>query len=246
MSLFSIILLAAFAESVVSFSGGLLAILSAERMRRLSHYIISFAIGALLGVSFLDLIPEAIEMSDAATALPMALFGLLLFFVLEKFLFWYHCHGGQCPVHTYTYLILWGDFVHNFIDGVILAVTFLVDVRLGFLTLIAVLLHEIPQEIGDFGILVRGGFSKARALFYNFLVSLSTIAGALATYAFGGSIQSVLPYALAIVAGNFIYIAAADLIPELHESSGFWHGAAQILFIIVGILLVLLPDFLLG
>lgn len=246
MSLLSIILLAALAESIVSFSGGLLAILNAERMRRVSHFIISFAIGALLGVSFLDLIPEAIEMSDVSTALPVVLFGILLFFVLEKFLFWYHCHGGQCPVHTYTYLILWGDFVHNFIDGAILAVTFLVDTRLGFLTLIAVLLHEIPQEISDFGILIHGGFSKARAFFYNFLVSLSTVLGALLTYAFGDSIQAVLPYALAVAAGNFIYIAAADLIPEIHESSGFLHGVVQILFIIVGILLVLVPDFLLG
>ncbi len=246
MSLLSIILLAALAESAVSFSGALLAIFGAERMRRLAHYSVSFAVGALLGVSFLELIPEAIEKSETASVLPFVLFGIVLFFIFEKFLFWYHCHGGECPAHPYTYLILWGDFLHNFIDGVILAVAFLADVRLGFLTLTAVLLHELPQEISDFSILVHGGLPKKKALFYNFLVSLSTIAGAALTYAGAEVVQPVLPLALAVVAGNFVYIAAADLIPELHESSGFGHGVAQVLFIIIGIFLALLPDFLFG
>ena len=245
MSLFTIILLASFAESVVSFAGGALAILGEARIRRLAHFIVSFAVGALLGVSFLELLPEAIEMASVNSVLPYALGGIILFFILEKFLFWYHCHDGKdCPAHPYTYLILWGDFVHNFIDGIILALAFLVDVKLGMLTTIAVILHEIPQEIGDFGMLMHGGFSRARALRYNFLVSLSTIAGASLTYAFGGFLEPFLPFALALIAGNFIYIAASDLIPELHESTKISHSLAQVLFIVIGVLLVIAPEFL--
>lgn len=246
MSLFLTILLASFAESLVSFSGGVLAFLNAETIRRFAHFVVSFAVGALLAVSFLDLIPEAVRMSSLEFVMPLVLAGMILFFVLEKFLFWYHCHDGKCPVHTYNYLILWGDFLHNFIDGVIIALTFMADFRLGVLTTIAVILHEIPQEIGDFGILLRGGFSKKKALLYNFLVSTSTILGAVLAFSFAGLLQSFIPLALALIAGNFIYLAASDLMPELHEATGLKHGLIQILFIVLGVVLVIAPEFLFG
>lgn len=245
MPLFATIILAALAESIVSFSGAALVIFKEEKVRRAAHFIVSFAVGALLGVSFLELLPEAIEMSSVGAILPWTLVGIILFFILEKFLFWYHCHDGNCPAHPYTYLILWGDFIHNFIDGIILALAFLADIKLGVLTTIAVIVHELPQEIGDFGTLVHGGFSRRRALKYNFLVSLSTIVGASLTYAFGGFLEPFLPFALALVAGNFIYIASSDLIPELHESTKFSHSVAQIFFIAAGVLLVIAPEFLL-
>ena len=246
MPLFAIILLASFVESLVAFVGGVLAIFNEEKVRRAMHFIVSFAVGALLSVSFLELIPEAIEMSTAESALLWVLVGIILFFVLEKFLFWYHCHDGKCPVHTYTYLILWGDFLHNFIDGVIIALAFLADVKLGVLTSIAVIFHEIPQEISDFGILIHGGFSRAKALVYNFLVALAVMAGALLTYALGSLLEPLLPIALAVVAGNFIYLAATDLMPELHEATSFRHGLIQVVFIVLGAILVIAPEFLFG
>lgn len=245
MSLFVTILLASFAESLVSFIGGVLAFLNAETIRRFAHFVVSFAVGALLAVSFLDLIPEAVAMSSLEFVMPLVMAGMILFFVLEKFLFWYHCHEGKCPVHTYTYLILWGDFLHNFIDGVIIALTFMVDVKLGVLTTFAVILHEIPQEIGDFGILLHGGFSKKRALFYNFLVSTSTILGAILTFSMGTALGPFIPVGLALAAGNFIYLAATDLMPELHESSKFSHSIGQVALIILGAILVILPEFIL-
>ena len=244
MPLIVTILIASIAESLVSFAGGALAIFNEEKIRKVVHFVVSFAVGALLAVSFLELIPEAINMSSVKSALSFVLVGIILFFVLEKFLFWYHCHGGECPVHIYTYLILWGDFLHNFIDGVMLTLAFLVDIKLGLLTAVAIIFHEIPQEIGDFGILVSGGLSRGRALFYNFLVALSVVAGALITYALGALLEPFLPIALALVAGNFIYLAATDLMPELHEPTGFLHGALQVLFIIIGALLVILPGFI--
>lgn len=243
MPIFLTIFLSSLAASLVSFVGGLFAIFGEERLRRMGHYIVSFAIGALLSVAFLDLIPEAVEMSTLGSIMPFVLLGMAIFFILEKFLFWYHCHEGECEVHTYSYLILWGDFLHNFIDGVILALTFLVDVRLGLLTTFAVILHEIPQEIGDFGILIHGGFSRTRALWYNFLSSISVIIGAALTYLLGAALEPFLPASLAIVAGAFIYLATVDLMPELHEPAKISHTLAQFLFIAIGAFLVIAPGF---
>ena len=246
MSLFLYIILASVAASLVSFVGGVLAVFNEERIRRLTHYIISFAVGALLSVAVLDLIPEAAKLGSLEGILPYVLAGVLLFFIVEKFLFWYHCHEGECPVHTYSYLILWGDFLHNFIDGIIITLTFWADVRLGVLTTIAVILHEIPQEIGDFGILIHGGFSRTKALFYNFLSSLSVILGAVLTYWAGALLEPFLPVGIAITAGAFIYLAAVDLMPELHEATGVKHAIIQVVFMVLGSFLVILPGFLFG
>lgn len=246
MSLLGAIILSTFFASLVSFVGGLLPIYHSEKIKRSTHYVVSFAIGALFSVSFLDLLPEAAEMSSVEYAMPFALIGILVFFLLEKFIFWYHCHEGQCPVHTYSYLILWGDFLHNFVDGIILGLTFLVDMRLGLITTIAVILHEIPQEIGDFGILIHGGFSRRKALWYNFLSASSVVIGGVLTYFLGSSLEPYLPAALAMVAGAFIYLAAVDLMPELHESTKLSHTLIQIIFIAIGAILVITPGFFLG
>lgn len=225
-------------EAIVSFSGALLAIFREEKIKKAAHYIVSFAIGALLGVAFLEIIPESLEALSAESVFPLVLAGIIIFFILEKFLFWYHCHEGKCDVHTFTYLILWGDFLHNFLDGVIIALSFMTSSALGWTTTFAVILHEIPQEIGDFSVLLQGGLNKGKAIFYNFFVSLSTMAGAILTYYFGSFFEPVLPYALALVAGNFIYIATTDLMPGLHESSKWWHSLGHIILIILGILIV--------
>ena len=244
MTLFFTILLAASLQALVSFSGALLAIFNESRIKQLTHFVVSFAVGALLGVALLDLIPEALALGGMEfESLAFYTFGgIIFFFILEKFFLWRHNHEGGMARESYTELILWGDFLHNFIDGAIIALTFMVDVRIGIATTIAVIFHEIPQEISDFGILIHGGMSRTRAISYNFLVSLSTIAGALITFAASAVIEPVLPYALALTAGNFIYIAVADLIPELHESTSIKHTALQLLFICLGVFLVIAPE----
>lgn len=250
MPLFAIIILASLAESVVSFSGGVLAFLNAQTIGRFVHFAVSFAVGALLSVSFLELIPEAAGMSSLEFVMPFVLAGVIFFFVVEKFLSWYHHHEDREKAHevrTYAYLILWGDFLHNFIDGIIIALTFTADFRLGLITTLAVILHEIPQEIGDFGVLLHAGFSRWKALVYNFLVSLSTILGAVVAVTLRGVLpEAFIPMALAVIAGNFIYLAASDLMPELKEKAGAAHTLGQIALIILGAILVILPEFFFG
>lgn len=238
------------AESLVSFSGGILAFLNAEKIRKFAHFAVSFAIGALLSVALIELIPEAAEMSSLGFIMPFVLAGIIFFFVVEKFLSWYHHHEVRedgYETRTYAYLILWGDFLHNFIDGIIIALTFMTDIRLGLITTLAVIAHEIPQEIGDFGVLLHAGFSKMKALMYNFLASLSTILGAILAIFFSGYLSDAfISVALAVIAGNFIYLASSDLMPELKESAGVSHTIGQVVLIVLGAVLVIAPEFFLG
>ena len=136
---------------------------------------------------------------------------------MERYLYWRHCHNGVCAVHTFTYLNLIGDGVHNFTDGMIIAASFVTDFKLGVITTLAVIFHEVPQEIGDFGILVYGGFTKKKALFFNFICSLMAILGAIIGYALSGIAKDMSLFLISLTAGGFIYIAASDLIPELHK-----------------------------
>ena len=249
MTLFYWILGASFLSAVVSLAGRSVAFLGEEKFRRFIQYAISLAVGVLLGVVFLDVLPEALEMSeDPRGILLWVLGGFLFFFILERLLLVYHCHEGQCPVHVFGYLSLLGDAVHNFIDGVIIALAFFVDIKLGVLTAVAVVLHEIPQEMSDFLVLLHAGFSRARAMIYNFLIALTAVLGAILTYLFSGAIDGLIAPALAIVAGNFLYIAAVDLVPELHEAE---HGRkkttvlAQFLLILIGIAIIWFAGFFL-
>lgn len=237
--LLSYILLAALAEAVVSFSGGFFVLFRESVARWLAHRILGFAIGALLGVAFFDIIPEAIEILGERLAFGYVVGGIVLFFAAEKLLRWYHHHEGhESEVRPFATLILAGDAIHNFIDGVALAVSFLVSVPLGIATTIAVLLHEVPQEVADFGVLVKGGYSRGRALWYNFLISLTTILGAIIGYAAGQALEWLLPYVLAVIGGNFLYIAMSDLIPETHEETGFRHLLVQLVLMGSGIALI--------
>lgn len=228
------IIIAALAESAASFAGGALVIFRESLARVFAHRVLGFAIGALIGVSFFDIIPQAVKDLGIKSAFLYVVFGILLFFIFERMLLWYHCHGRECDVHTYTYLILFGDAVHNFIDGVILALAFLVSVPLGIATTVAVVLHEIPQEVADFGLLMRGGYGRGRALVYNFLISLATLLGALTAYWSGSAVERILPYALALVGGNFLYIALTDLLPEVHEPADFGHFLSQLALMVGG------------
>ncbi len=245
MNLLVAIIIASIAESLVSFFASVAVILNEHRVRRFVHWFISFAVGALLAVVFFDVLPESIDLIGVQSAMPWTLGGFLLFFVFEMFLSWYHYHEEEVETSSSVgYLISAGDALHNFVDGVIIALAFGASYSLGILTTAAILLHEIPQEVSDFVLMIHSGFSKQKALIYNVLVSLTTLAGALVGYALTFS-ENYLGYLLGIVAGNFLYLAASDLIPELRHKHRSASSLAQLALILGGIAVVYLLGVLL-
>ena len=209
-----------------------------DRLRpRLVPWLISYAVGTLLGASLLALLPEALGRLRPAAALGALLAGILTFFVLEKLVLWRHCHGdSDCEVHRSTAsLIVIGDAVHTFVDGVVIATAVSVSVPLGVTTAVAVAMHEIPQEVGDVAILLAAGLSRWRALGLNVLSGLAGIAGAAAMLISARSMPSLLPFVLAFAAGNFLYVAMADLIPSLHRGGLEASGLRQVVLISAGI-----------
>ncbi len=211
-------------------------------------HLVSFATGALLGAALLALVPHALESGVGAHGIGIALVaGIIVFFVLEKMVLWRHCHADACEAHgpqehhrakASATLILWGDAFHNLLDGVLLAAAFLTDVHLGIVTAIAVFAHEIPQEVGDLAILLNSGMKRRRALMLNVVVSLTSVAGAVVAYFLLEQALGVLPYALAIAAASFLYIAVADLIPGLHRRVDARTSVQQVVLIALGILLI--------
>ena len=236
MTLF-LIIIATSVISLISLIGILFLGRDEKKLQKIIFVLVSFATGALIGGGLLHLLPESLAMGKIAFF--VFIIGIISFFILEKFLYWRHCHKEICPIHTFTYLNLIGDGVHNFIDGVVIAASFVVDLRLGLTTSLAVALHEIPQELGDFGILVYGGFSVKKALLYNLLSAATCILGGIGTY-FLSSFTNILKFPLlAFAAGGFIYIALVDLLPELRAKSGLKESILQLLFILLGIGLML-------
>jgi len=245
LPLIALILICIFLVSVISLIGIVFIVLSEKWFNKALLMLVGFASGSLLGGAFFHLIPEAIEKVGKASSitidnifLALAL-GLLIFFVLEKFL-WRHCHEREkCPVHPFAYLNLVGDGIHNFIDGIIIAASFMAsqDASLGFIVTLAVAAHEIPQEIGDFSILLYGGFSKTKALIYNFLTALTAMAGGIFTF-YGSAFLPQTPYLLAFAAGGFIYIASTDLIPELHRERKALNSFLQFIMLSIGLFLM--------
>ncbi|MBM3248411.1 MAG: ZIP family metal transporter [Candidatus Omnitrophica bacterium] len=203
--------------SLISFVGIITFVIKEKLLDKILFSLIGFSAGALIGGAFFHLMPEALENFEAEQVFVYFVSGLVMFLILERFFHWRHCHEGVCEIHAFTYLNLIGDGIHNFIDGVVIAVSFLISVHLGVVTTLAVIFHEIPQELGDFGVLVYGGFSKTKALFFNFLSAITALAGALAAYLFASRIESISSGLLAFTAGGFIYIASSDLIPEIHK-----------------------------
>jgi len=226
--------------SLIAFVGIVFVGLKENILRRLLMALVGFASGTLLGGAFLHLLPETLKETDTmATPFYYVILGIVSFFALEKFLYWRHCHEEECPVHTFVYLNLIGDGIHNFIDGMIIAATYIISFKsgnyqLGFATTLAVVFHEIPQEIGDFGVLIYGGFSKRKALTYNFISALTAILGAVTTY-YLAYLQSIEALLVPFAAGGFIYIAATDLMPELHKKSQANASLIQLLAIVLGI-----------
>ncbi len=238
----------------------------ATRARLLSP-MVSFAIGALLGAAFLAILPHAFETPgvDAHRIALTVLCGILVFFLLEKMVIWRHCHTHDCDVHGGTNvagdrmsrateahvpdvdrarhaatgkLILIGDGIHNMVDGVLIAAAFLTDIHLGVITSVAVIAHEIPQELGDFAILLHSGFSRARALLFNALTGLTTIVGGIVAYYSLSFANQLVPYVLAVAASSFIYIAVADLIPGLHKRPEFSATMQQMTLIALGVVVI--------
>jgi zinc and cadmium transporter len=207
-----------------------------EAMDKILVALVTFATGVLLGGAVLHLIPEAYESGVNAPLWILA--GILLFFVLEKFLFWRHCHDGVCRDHPMRYLNIIGDGVHNFIDGTVIAAAFVADARLGLTTSIITLAHEIPQEIGDFGILVYGGFTKVRALLFNLLGALTCVFGGVLSYFFSTRVEGLTPVLIAFAAGNFLYMALVDLMPEFKRTVTIRGSLAQFALLCAGIFLM--------
>ncbi len=244
---------------IFSLLGGLLSVmvaasfllLPAHLRKTLVPHLVSFAIGSLLGAAFLGLLPHALagpEVEDFHNIFLAVLLGLLSFFLLEKLVLWRHCHSDHCEAHAphdehkaneaTGWMILVGDGMHNLVDGVLIAAAFMTDIHLGIVTALAIAAHEIPQEVGDFVVLLHSGFSRRKALLFNVLSSLATIVGALLAYWSLGDMQHLLPYVLAVAASSFIYIAVADLIPGLHKRAEASATVQQIILIAAGVSLI--------
>ncbi len=212
--------------------------------------LVSFAVGTLLGAVFLEILPHALEYGHAKPVAMSVLIGLLVFFVLEKLVLWRHCHHESCEVHgveTQTHdhghhraglMILVGDTFHNFVDGILIAGAFLADTQLGIVTALAIIAHELPQEVGDFLVLLHSGYSKSRAMFFNLLSSLAMVVGGLLGYQALAGMSELTPYLLGVAASSMLYVAVADLIPGLHKRPELSATLEQVLLIGAGIALI--------
>ena len=236
------LLVTATALSLVGTLGGLLVAslllpLSSEFRNRIVPWLLSYAVGTLLGVALLALVPEALDQLAPASVLGALLAGILMLFVVEKLVLWRHCHTDDCDVHDASAtLILIGGALHNLADGAVIAASVLISIPLGISTALAVAAHQIPQEVGDFAVLLNAGFSRRRALLLNALSASSAVGGAIIVYAAAETLPNTLPYLLAVAAGSFLYVAMADLIPHLHKGEVIGSGAVrQVLLIGAGV-----------
>jgi zinc and cadmium transporter len=233
--------------SLISFAGVITFGIKNKYLDKILLLLVSFSAGALLGGAFLHLIPEALEKFTSTRAVTLLILaGMLVFFLLEKFIHWRHCHiptSKSHPHHMAT-MNLVGDGLHNFIDGMIIASSYLINTQLGITATIAVILHEIPQEIGDFSVLIYSGLDKTKALLMNFLSALIAVLGTVFTLIMGAKVASFSAFLIPIAAGGFIYISGTDIIPELHKECGTSKSLLQTLSLVLGVLLMLALVFL--
>lgn len=235
--------------SLISLIGAFTLSLNKKFLNRSIFVLVSLAVGALFGDAIIHLIPKAFsEIQNPANASLFILAGIITFLVLEKFLRWRHAHGHECDteecriqqamgnrIKPVGSLIVASDSVHNFVDGIIIGVSYLISIEVGIATTLAIILHEIPQEISDFALLLHAGFSKAKALLLNFFSSLFAILGVIIVFVFGANSEAFVPAIVAFAAGGFLYIAGSDLVPELHKTSDIKKSFIQFLAIIIGI-----------
>lgn len=240
-----LIIISTFIVSLGGLVGFFTLVLKEKQLSKILLLLVSLSAGALMGGAFIHLLPEASEKFSEGGEYTIVLFSFIFFFLVEKLLHWRHCHkGGKCDIHTFGYMNLIGDSVHNFIDGLIIAATFITDVRLGVVTTFAVALHEIPQEIGDFGVLLYAGFGKRKALLANFLVALTAILGGIFGYFLSFQMESFITYLLPFAAGGFIYIAASDLMPEIRKETSLKKSMLSFSVFLVGIAIMFLVKFI--
>ncbi|MBU1998446.1 MAG: ZIP family metal transporter [Candidatus Omnitrophota bacterium] len=222
--------------SVISFVGVFTLFIKKRLLHEVLFYLIGFSAGALIGGAFLHLMPEALESAKGSISVfYYFILGTVIFFALERYLCWRHCHEDHCDVHAFTYLSLVGDGFHNLLDGLIIAVSYLVSTKLGIATTLAVIMHEIPQELGDFGVLIYGGFTKKKALLYNFFSALLAVVGALIGYILNDKVGSLSSVIVPVTAGGFVYIASSDLIPQIHKEKNLKNSSLAFLAFLLGI-----------
>lgn len=250
MSTLEYILLFTFIGSVGSLIGGFIFLSRKTFALKIAHFLASFSAGTLLGTAFLDLLPEASRESRSASSeqavgvdvFLWTLIGIITFFLLERFIHWFHHHEEAHEHNKETKstlpLIIIGDTVHNFLDGIIIAATFLINIPLGIVTTFAVAAHEIPQEIGDFGLMLHKGLSRKMIILVNILSAAVAFTGAIITYLLGNILDAYIPIFLALTAGFFIYIAASDLIPEIHYEKSRKFAVIKSLLLILGVILI--------
>ncbi len=235
MNILFYIILASFLISLCVWIAVLFLYIKKEILSKILIFLVSLSAGALMGGAFLHLLPEASEVIEADKLYLIVLIAFMFFFFMEKLLFWRHCHKANCTIHTFGYMNLFGDALHNFIDGLVIASTFLIDVKLGIATTLAIALHEIPQEIGDFGVLIYAGFKRKKALIINYVVALTVVLGAVVGYFISFSLGNIVPYLLPFAAGGFIYIAASDLMPEMRKEANLKRSISSFMVFVLGI-----------
>ena len=232
-------------SSFLGMSGGLILLANSRLANKLTKYFVGFAAGALLATSFLDLLPEALELAKNEFVLSYTLVGILSFFFIEESLIWHHHHTHEKEeVHSYTPLIIIGDTIHNLIDGIIIATTFAISPALGIPTFLSIVFHEVPQEIGDFGLLLHSKMRRRKIIFFNFLSASASVLGAVITYFFLLQLESFGPSLIAFAAGTFIYIALSDLIPETRKEKDIRKSLKQVVLLIFGILVMFAVGFI--
>ena len=234
---------------IFGFVSFILAVIFANKVTsEFTSHMVSLAIGTLLGAVFLEILPHALELSDNYHNLMFAvLIGILSFFILEKLLIWRHCHGNHCEAHAVQEqisknkkgsLILVGNLFHNFVDGILIASAFLVNINLGLVAALAILAHEIPQEMGNVSILLQSGYKKKQAVYFNLISSLATLSGAVLAYFVLDTFQQFIPYILAIAASSMLYISVSDLMPGLHKKTELFDSTLQVSLISAGVFII--------
>lgn len=245
MTTLFLIILATLLVSLISFIGVFTLSLKEKFLEKIVFYLVALSIGALMGGAFLHLIPEAIELhhehsnGHSHNLFLFILLGFFLFFAIEKIIHWRHCHKAHCQIHSFAYMNLIGDSIHNFIDGLIIAVSFIASPVLGISSTIAIALHEIPQELGDFGVLIYSGMTKKKALFLNFITAITAVVGGVFGFYLFQYVESISSILLLLAAGGFIYIAATDLIPEIRKETNIKKSLINFSVIILGIIIML-------
>jgi zinc and cadmium transporter len=242
------IILATLIISLFSLTGMFTLSMREKKLYSILFYLVAFSAGTILGASLFDLLPEAVELVDESVVFIYIAFGYVMFFVLERFIYWYHGHGHVEDIESlkdertmtkdFAYLNLLGDAIHNFIDGMIIAASFTVGIHIGIATTIAVIFHELPQEMGDYGILIYAGFDKTRALILNFAAALSVVLGGLFAVFFLEVVDALSGFLISFSAGAFLYLAASELIPELKEEKDFQRSLIQFAVFILGLTVI--------